>query len=63
MKRATLDDKRRGALAERLNIPLPCAIGLIEGLLHYTGDRAPQGDIGAETDAGIAHGRSGRVRR
>lgn len=42
------------ALAETLSIPVPHAVGIMEMLWHFTGQYAPQGNIGKFPDTSIA---------
>jgi hypothetical protein len=43
-----------GSLAEKLEIPLHAAVGIMEMLWHYSGEYTPKGDIGRLADGVIA---------
>lgn len=54
MKRGTPDHPKMAALADRLGVTLPTAVGMMELLWHFTARFAPQGNIGKWTDVAIA---------
>lgn len=52
--RGTLTHRKTRRLAKLMNIPLPCALGVMEALWHVTAARTPAGDIGRLSDQDIA---------
>lgn len=54
MKRGTPDHPKTLHLAQLLDEPHYCAVGILEMLWHFTARYAPQGDIGKYTDDLIA---------
>lgn len=52
--RGTLTHRKTRRLARLLNIPVPCALGVMEALWHVTGEQAPDGAIGRMSDDDIA---------
>lgn len=52
--RGTLTHRKTRRLARLLNIPIPCALGVMEALWHVTGEQAPDGAIGRMSDDDIA---------
>ena len=55
MKEGTPEHPKTLALADRLQIHILEAIGLLEALFHCTAKYAPQGDIGKHSNKLIAH--------
>jgi hypothetical protein len=56
MKRGTPDHPKVYALAEKLGIRRPTALGHLELLFHFAAQYAPQGDVGRFPDKRIAAG-------
>jgi hypothetical protein len=56
MKRGTLEHPKTLELAATLKIPRAYAVGLLEGLFHWTAKYAPTGDLSRFSDATIARG-------
>lgn len=56
MKRGTPEHFKTMRLADELGCSRPEAMGLLEGLWHFTARSAPQGDIGRCTNREIARG-------
>jgi len=54
MKRGTPSNPKTKALARRLRIPLPYAVGLLDMLWEFAGTYARRGDIGRYSDAELA---------
>ena len=54
MKRGTPEHPKTKALARRLSLPWPMAVGTLELLWHFTARYAPAGDIGRFPDEAIA---------
>ena len=54
MKRATLSHPKTKRLARRLKVPRPHALGILAMLWDWTGEYAPQGDVGRHDDEDIA---------
>jgi hypothetical protein len=52
--RGTLTHRKTRRLANALDIPVPCALGVLEALWHLTASQAPAGDIGRLSDQDIA---------
>lgn len=56
MKRGIAEHPKTEDLAERLNLPVGLAVGVLEMLAHWTVKNAIRGDIGRWTDVQIARG-------
>lgn len=52
--RGTLTHRKTRRLAKLLNIPIPCALGIVESLWHVTAEQAARGDIGRLSNQDIA---------
>ncbi len=54
MKRGTPRHPKTKALARRLKVAIPHAVGILEMLWHFAGEFAPEGNVGRVSDADIA---------
>lgn len=54
MKRGTPSHKKMFSLADKLEIPLPMAVGILEMLWQFTGESCPEGNLGSVSDSRIA---------
>ena len=55
MKRGTPSHPKMRRLATALEIPMAYAVGIVEGLFHFTAEMAPQGNVGKWGDYEIAN--------
>ena len=56
MKRGTPSHPKMKRLATAMDISLGYAVGIVEGLFHFTAEMAPQGNVGKWSDDEIADG-------